>query len=54
MQKVAPDLAAKMMFMTGGALSPRALAFLDQHANRSIDKPFKPAILRQAVQELLA
>ena len=54
MQKVAPDLAVKMMFMTGGALSPRALAFLDQHANRSIDKPFKPAVLRQAVQELLA
>lgn len=54
MQQIAPDLAEKMMFMTGGALSPRASAFLDEHADRSIDKPFKPATLRQAVQQFLA
>ena len=54
LQRVVPELAARMIFMTGGALSARASAFLAQHAKRSIDKPFKPAALRQAVQEVLA
>jgi hypothetical protein len=33
-----PDLAAKMVFMTGGAFSPRA--FVARNAERTVDKPF--------------
>jgi signal transduction histidine kinase len=54
LERIAPELAAKMVFMTGGALSQGASAFLDKHAGRSIDKPFRPAALRQMVQALLA
>jgi signal transduction histidine kinase len=51
--KIAPALAAKMVFMTGGAFSPSAAAFLDEASNLTIDKPFKPAALRRLVQTLI-
>jgi CheY-like chemotaxis protein len=35
-----PDLAAKMVFMTGGAFSPRAQTFVALNADRTVDKPF--------------
>ena len=51
--KIAPELAAKMIFMTGGAFSPSASAFLESASNPTIDKPFKPAALRRVVQTLI-
>ncbi|HXU01557.1 MAG TPA: response regulator, partial [Polyangia bacterium] len=36
----APDVARKMVFMTGGAFSPRAREFVAQNADRTVDKPF--------------
>ena len=36
----APDIGRKMVFMTGGAFSPRAREFVAQHADRTVDKPF--------------
>jgi len=36
----APDVNRKMVFMTGGAFSPRAREFVAQHADRTVDKPF--------------
>ena len=36
----APDVSSKMVFMTGGAFSPRAREFVAQHADRTVDKPF--------------
>ena len=51
--KIAPELAAKMIFMTGGAFSPSASAFLESASNPTIDKPFKPAALRRMVQTLI-
>jgi signal transduction histidine kinase len=51
--KIAPELAAKMVFMTGGAFSPSASAFLENASNPTIDKPFKPAALRRLVQTLI-
>jgi signal transduction histidine kinase len=51
--KIAPELAAKMIFMTGGAFSPSASAFLESASNPTIDKPFKPAALRQVVQTFI-
>jgi signal transduction histidine kinase len=50
---IAPELAAKMVFMTGGAFSPSASAFLERASNATIDKPFKPAALRRIVQTLV-
>jgi two-component system cell cycle sensor histidine kinase/response regulator CckA len=37
--KLAPDQARAMLFMTGGAFTPRARAFLDQLADPALDKP---------------
>jgi CheY-like chemotaxis protein len=51
--KIAPELAAKMVFMTGGAFSPSASSFLESASNPTIDKPFKPAALRRVVQTLI-
>jgi hypothetical protein len=51
---VAPDQADRMIFMTGGAFTPAARAFLDRLANPSIEKPFAPASLRSLVRERLA
>jgi PAS domain S-box-containing protein len=36
----APDVSSKMVFMTGGAFSPRARDFVAQHADHTVDKPF--------------
>ena len=36
---LAPDQARAMLFMTGGAFTPRARAFLDQLADPALDKP---------------
>jgi signal transduction histidine kinase/CheY-like chemotaxis protein len=35
-----PEIARKMVFMTGGAFSPRAREFVARHADRTVDKPF--------------
>lgn len=51
--KIAPELAQKVVFMTGGAFSAEASAFLDRFPHRTIDKPFKSTALRSLVQELI-
>jgi CheY-like chemotaxis protein len=48
-----PDLAAKMIFMTGGAFTESASRFLEQHPGRAIDKPFKPSGLRERVRAVV-
>jgi hypothetical protein len=35
-----PQLRARVVFMTGGAFTSRAAAFVEQNAERCIDKPF--------------
>jgi len=35
-----PAALAKMVFMTGGAFTPRARAFMDDHPDQVVDKPF--------------
>ena len=35
-----PELRARAVFMTGGAFTPRASAFVEQNADRCVDKPF--------------
>jgi CheY-like chemotaxis protein len=49
-----PELAARMVFMTGGAFTPNARAFLNQVANRRLEKPFTSKELRALVQAMLA
>lgn len=51
--QIAPELADKVVFMTGGAFSAEASAFLDRFPHRTIDKPFKFTALRNLVQELI-
>lgn len=48
-----PDVARRMMFLTGGAFTPRARTFLTGMPDRKIDKPFTSASLREVVGNLL-
>ncbi len=52
-EKIAPEQATRMVFMTGGAFSPDARAFFDAHAARAIEKPFDRAGLFAVIQPLL-
>jgi len=49
----APDQAARMIFLTGGAFTPRARAFLDDIPNHCIEKPFDPQELRALVASVV-
>ncbi|MEO0324692.1 MAG: response regulator, partial [Myxococcota bacterium] len=42
----APELAERMVFMTGGAFTPRSRAFLEELPNRTIEKPFGIEMVR--------
>jgi signal transduction histidine kinase len=48
-----PDQAEKFIFMSGGAFTDNARAFLARSCNEVIDKPFKGAGLRQVVDRFL-
>lgn len=54
LMRCCPDQAGKMIFMTGGAFSPDAEAFLASVSNRALEKPFKPNALREVVRSRLA
>jgi CheY-like chemotaxis protein len=45
-----PQLAARMVFLTGGAFTEVAQAFLDRVPNPRLSKPFVPAELRALVR----
>ncbi len=49
-----PHLAERVIFVSGGAFTPDAQAFLDQVKNERLDKPFRPATVRDVVQRMLA
>ena len=51
--RTAPDQASRMIFMSGGAFSEDAAKFLAQRPANVIDKPFRPAALRAAVNAAL-
>jgi PAS domain S-box-containing protein len=54
LQRADPEQAARMVFLTGGAFTPRARLFLDGVGDRRIDKPFDLATLRTRVNRYLA
>jgi PAS domain S-box-containing protein len=49
-----PDVAARMVFLSGGAFTPEAAAFLAAAGRRHVEKPFRPHDLQQRVRSLLA
>jgi PAS domain S-box-containing protein len=52
-RKVAPELADRFVFMTGGAFTPKARAFLDAATNARLEKPFEPSALKAVVNRQL-
>lgn len=48
---VAPEQAERMIFVTGGAFTPRAKEFLDRMQGRCVEKPFEVVRLRALVNE---
>ena len=53
LSRIAPEQAAKMIFITGGAFTTKALQFLSETTREHIEKPFHPANLRAIVQRHL-
>jgi signal transduction histidine kinase/CheY-like chemotaxis protein len=51
--EIAPKQAQTMLFLTGGAFTARAQAFLDRIPNATIEKPFDSATLVTRVRQLL-
>jgi len=52
-QKSDPALAERIVFLTGGAFTPRATKFLDSVSNAWLVKPFSPKVLRAFVHDFL-
>jgi CheY-like chemotaxis protein/anti-sigma regulatory factor (Ser/Thr protein kinase) len=52
LSQVDPALTARMVFITGGAFTPPARAFLERPDVRRLDKPFEGAALRELVQQV--
>jgi CheY-like chemotaxis protein len=47
-----PEQARRIVFMTGGAFSPRVLEFLASVPNARVEKPLERASLREAILRL--
>ena len=48
-----PRLAKKMLFLSGGATTPEARAFLARDGLRCLEKPFRPEELAKVLDELI-
>lgn len=53
LERSRPDLAPRVVFITGGAFTPRARAFLERIPNTTVDKPFNGPELKSLVRERL-
>ncbi len=51
MEEKCPDVAARTVFMTGGAFTQRARNFLDQVPNQRLEKPFELKQLTELMQD---
>ena len=49
LERRSPELAASMIFLTGGAFTRLAQEFLDRVPNVRLNKPFDPQLLREVV-----
>ena len=52
LEKLAPDQAARMVFVSGGAFTPRAREFLDRVPNARVEKPIDFQNLRVLLRNL--
>ena len=52
--KIAPEVASRIHFVTGGATTPETEAFLSQHPDRWIAKPIDVALVRRVVEQMAA
>jgi two-component system NtrC family sensor kinase len=48
-----PEIAGRMVFLTGGAFTARARDFLERAQNRRVDKPFDAVLLRALMREMV-
>ena len=53
LRSFAPERAADIVFMTGGAFTPKARSFLETVNNERLEKPFDMTTLKNLVQEHL-
>jgi nitrogen-specific signal transduction histidine kinase len=53
LSKSSPGSASKVVFLTAGAFTPAARAFLDAVENRCLDKPFSVEVLRSIINSSL-
>lgn len=51
--RVAPDRTSSVIFLTGGAFTPKARAFMDRVANPRLEKPFDFPTLRALINDRL-
>ena len=49
--RTVPDQAERIVFLTGGAFTPRSRLFLDHIANARLEKPFELQALRSLTNE---
>ncbi|HEX9295081.1 MAG TPA: response regulator [Polyangiaceae bacterium] len=54
LEQSAPEVARRMIFMTGGPFSTRGTSFLETLSNPRLEKPFSPDALRSLIQEAVA
>ena len=52
LEKIAPDLARRTLFLTGGAFTSRASEFLASVPNVKLEKPFDPRALLEALRKV--
>jgi PAS domain S-box-containing protein len=53
LERVAPAMRERVIFMTGGAFTPTSRAFLDRSPNPRLDKPFDVRVLRALIDQQL-
>jgi CheY-like chemotaxis protein len=53
LERIAPEVVGRIIFMTGGPFSTRGAGFLDSVPNARLEKPFSPEALRTLVQRSL-
>lgn len=52
LQVVAPEMARRVVFASGGAFTPKAQAFFETCTNTRIDKPLDPVALREIIRNM--
>jgi hypothetical protein len=54
LQEQAPELAQRLVFISGGAYSPAASAFIRSVPNRVLEKPVRPEVFLATIDAALA